>query len=86
MKRSVAVFFVAYAGDPDDYPFGHGPQGDVVRIFNHVRVVRDDPCGGGTSGAGGSASSSERDDDEASLSCSTPLGQAPAVLRLDGSH
>jgi hypothetical protein len=30
-------------GDPADYPYGHGPQGDVVRIFNFVRLVRDDP-------------------------------------------
>jgi len=29
------------AGDPDDYPYGHGPQGDAIRIFNHVRCVRD---------------------------------------------
>ncbi len=28
-------------GDPADYPHGHGPQGDVIRIFNHVRAVRD---------------------------------------------
>ena len=28
-------------GDPDDYPFGHGPQGDVIRIFNFVRLVRE---------------------------------------------
>ncbi|MCP3936631.1 MAG: DUF1566 domain-containing protein, partial [Actinomycetia bacterium] len=27
-------------GDPADYPTGHGPQGDAIRIFNHVRVVR----------------------------------------------
>ena len=27
-------------GDPDDYPYGHGPQGDVIRIFNYVRLVR----------------------------------------------
>jgi len=27
-------------GDPGDYPYGHGPQGDVIRIFNHVRAVR----------------------------------------------
>ena len=30
-------------GDPDDYPYGHGPQGDVIRIYNFVRLVRDDP-------------------------------------------
>ena len=29
------------AGDPDDWPYGHGPQGDVVRIYNYVRLVRD---------------------------------------------
>ena len=28
-------------GDPDDYPYGHGPQGDVIRIFNHARCARD---------------------------------------------
>jgi hypothetical protein len=27
-------------GDPDDWPYGHGPQGDVVRVFNYVRCVR----------------------------------------------
>ena len=31
-------------GDPGDYPSsGHGPQGDVRRVFNHVRIVRDLP-------------------------------------------
>jgi hypothetical protein len=28
-------------GDPDDYPYGNGPQGDVIRIFNFVRLVRN---------------------------------------------
>jgi len=28
-------------GSADDYPEGHGPQGDVVRIDNFVRLVRD---------------------------------------------
>lgn len=28
-------------GDPSDYPFGHGPQGDAIRILNYVRLVRD---------------------------------------------
>jgi hypothetical protein len=27
-------------GDPSDYPYGHGPQGDAVRIYNYVRCVR----------------------------------------------
>ncbi|MBF0197402.1 MAG: DUF1566 domain-containing protein [Planctomycetes bacterium] len=29
------------SGDPEDYSSGHGPQGDVVRIYNYVRCVRD---------------------------------------------
>lgn len=33
-------------GDPEEYPYGFGPQGDVVRIFNLVRCVRNaDPAG-----------------------------------------
>jgi hypothetical protein len=28
------------AGDPNDYPQGRGPQGDAIRIYNHVRLVR----------------------------------------------
>jgi hypothetical protein len=28
-------------GDPRDYPRGRGPQGDVVRIWNFVRLVRN---------------------------------------------
>ncbi len=27
-------------GDPADYPQGRGPQGDAIRILNHVRCVR----------------------------------------------
>lgn len=29
------------AGDPSLYPHGHGPQGDAIRILNHVRLVRN---------------------------------------------
>jgi len=29
------------AGDPSEFPQGRGPQGDVVRILNYVRIVRD---------------------------------------------
>lgn len=27
-------------GDPENFPYGFGPQGDVIRIFNYVRLVR----------------------------------------------
>jgi len=29
------------SGDPANYPNGRGPQGDAVRIYNHVRLVRN---------------------------------------------
>ena len=29
------------SGDPVDWPTGHGPQGDAIRIYNYVRLVRD---------------------------------------------
>lgn len=28
------------SGDPGDYPTGHGPQGDAIRIYNYARCVR----------------------------------------------
>ena len=28
------------SGDPADYPTGNGPQGDAIRIYNFVRLVR----------------------------------------------
>jgi len=28
------------AGNPARYPYGRGPQGDVIRIYNYVRLVR----------------------------------------------
>ena len=28
------------SGDPDDFPYGRGPQGDVICIFNCVRLVK----------------------------------------------
>ena len=29
------------SGDPAEWPTGHGPQGDAIRIYNYVRLVRD---------------------------------------------
>ncbi|MGD1084753.1 MAG: DUF1566 domain-containing protein [Verrucomicrobiota bacterium] len=29
------------AGDPAMFPYGRGPQGDVIRIYNYARLVRD---------------------------------------------
>jgi hypothetical protein len=40
-------------GDPGDYPHGNGPQGDVVRIYNYVRAVRDAAGGSAVGGIAG---------------------------------
>jgi len=29
------------SGDPGHYPYGRGPQGDAIRVYNYVRCVRD---------------------------------------------
>jgi hypothetical protein len=29
------------SGDPADYPYGRGPQGDAIRIYNYARLVGD---------------------------------------------
>jgi len=42
-------------GDPADYPEGRGPQGDAIRIYNYVRLVRD--TGDGGDGGGSSPTS-----------------------------
>ncbi len=53
------------AGDPGQYPHGHGPQGDVVRIYNFVRCVRDADGTGITGDSGGEEMSLE-------VSCANP--------------
>jgi hypothetical protein len=47
-------------GAPTDWPYGHGPQGDVIRIYNLVRPVRD----GVPAGAPGDDDDSVGDDDD----------------------
>jgi len=38
------------AGDPSRFPYGRGPQGDVIRIYNFVRCVRGGAAEPRTSG------------------------------------
>jgi|GEM_PF-5448829 len=33
------------AGDPSAWPFGRGPQGDAIRIYNFGRLMRDADTG-----------------------------------------
>jgi hypothetical protein len=57
------------SGDPSQYPTGHGPQGDAVRIYNYVRCVT-----GGTDGdvqVGGAVDNTPLVQDQ------PPSGQAP---------
>ncbi len=39
------------AGDPADFPAGRGPQGDAIRIYNYVRLVRGGAAGASDTGA-----------------------------------
>jgi hypothetical protein len=32
-------------GNPADFPKGHGPQGDAIRIYNYIRLVRNNSTG-----------------------------------------
>lgn len=51
------------AGNPADYPHGRGPQGDVIRIYNYVRLVRGGgvkPVSGEMPVAYGNSSGTER--------------------------
>jgi hypothetical protein len=53
-------------GDPADYPsWGHGPQGDVQRVFNYVRLVRTLRCPGDLNRDG----NVDRDDYEVFAGC-----------------
>ena len=55
------------SGDAADYPYGNGPQGDVVRILNYARCVR----GGGVLPAAG------EEPPEGSSPAATPTQPAP---------
>jgi len=58
------------SGSPSQYPTGHGPQGDAVRIYNYVRCVT-----GGTNGGvqvGGAVDNTPVMQDQ------VPAGQAPS--------
>ncbi len=53
-------------GDPGDYPSGHGPQGDAIRIFNYVRcVANDDASGDAEEDSDDDVSDDDADDDMA---------------------
>ena len=60
------------SGDPKLFPHGRGPQGDVIRIFNHVRLVR----GGGAS---------TRTPAQPSADASRPAGGPPAGAPSPGA-
>jgi Protein of unknown function (DUF1566) len=60
------------SGNPADYPEGHGPQGDAIRIYNHVRCVRADDIT--SSDTLGSDESSVADNNAATLEGGNPSG------------
>jgi len=48
-------------GDPSEFPRGRGPQGDVIRIYNHVRCVRGGGAALRTTGPPGKATPGEQE-------------------------
>ena len=56
------------SGDPADYPYGRGPQGDAIRINNYVRLVR------GTAGGVDSAVTADLAITQASSASSVRVG------------
>jgi hypothetical protein len=64
-------------GDPSNYPsWGHGPQGDMQRVFNYIRLVRGGAQAGGMVGAD-SEESPERGSEPPSGEGSPPQGDQP---------
>lgn len=51
------------AGNPESYPTGHGPQGDAIRIYNYVRLVRGGDVARSDGAGGGSDSDGDADTD-----------------------
>ncbi|MCP3992389.1 MAG: DUF1566 domain-containing protein, partial [Actinomycetia bacterium] len=71
-------------GDASDYPYGHGPQGDVIRIDNLVRCVRS---GDVATNSGGDVATQPAQDESSATQATTaqpqgggPLAQAAAQL------
>ena len=67
-------------GDPGDYPHGHGPQGDAIRIYNYVRCVR-----GGLSD-NQPPNKPNRPDGETSGSAGTEYTYSSITTDLDGDQ
>lgn len=85
-------------GDPGEYPSGHGPQGDAIRIYNYVRCVSGGAdfvqvTGSGTSGASGPSAPPQEAVDaceakDAGQDCSfnPPSGAVSGICKnLDGT-
>lgn len=56
-------------GDPADYPTGFGPQGDAIRIFNYVRLVRGGASWNASVSAGVNCGNETCDADESVETC-----------------
>ncbi len=71
------------SGDPADWPTGNGPQGDAIRIYNSVRLVRGADAIA-TPDGDPDASSSSPTADLSSSSFAQTAGQSASGEQLDG--
>ena len=80
------------AGDPGQWPYGHGPQGDAIRIYNHVRCVRDADASSDTTDPGtappgelGLRIAPNPMVGETAISFALPVGETATVEVLDAA-
>lgn len=67
-------------GNPDDFPTGHGPQGDVIMIYNHARCVRGGSYEIFTGGTVDSTSNNQSDSGQ------PPAGGQPPQEAIDACN
>jgi len=72
------------SGDPNNYPTGHGPQGDAIRIYNYARCVRGgdvalDTGGGVVTGRTGMTVESTVGEQPSQSDGHPPTGEPPAL-------
>ena len=71
-------------GDPDEFPSGRGPQGDAIRIYNSVRLVRGGDVTETPEGDPNANSSVPPADHSSSSTTQTAEQAAPAEQQMPG--
>lgn len=70
------------AGDPTEYPTGYGPQGDAIRIYNYVRLVRDITVSGDAALADSPNAYGNIDEDKRQVTADSAIDKGVLLLDL----